>query len=74
MIDSRDFVVKDHQMNKFVIAILSLTLPLSVLAAEGFSSLEEQMSGKEFTTSGLNKLTPAELDNCQSVRQRTDEP
>ena len=49
-------------MNKLLIAILSLTLPLSVIAAEGFSSLEEQMSGKEFTATGLDKLTPGELE------------
>ena len=49
-------------MKKFLIIVLSLTLPLSVLAAEGFSSLEEQMSGKEFTATGLNKLTPEELE------------
>jgi hypothetical protein len=62
VIDSRGFAFKDYQMNKFLIAILSLALPLSVIAAEGFSSLEEQMSGKEFTASGLEKLTPEELD------------
>jgi hypothetical protein len=49
-------------MNKFLIVLLSLTMPLSAIAAEGFSSLEEQMSGKEFTATGLNKLTPAELE------------
>ncbi len=49
-------------MNKFLIAILSLAIPLSVIAVEGFSSLEEQMSGKEFTASGLDKLTPEQLE------------
>ncbi len=49
-------------MNKLLVAILSLIMPLSVIAAEGFSSLEEQMSGKEFTTTGLDKLTPGELE------------
>ena len=49
-------------MNKLLTVILSLILPLSVIAAEGFSSLEEQMSGKEFTATGLNKLTPEELE------------
>ncbi len=42
--------------------MLSLTLSLSVIAAEGFASLEEQMSGKEFTATGLSKLTPGELE------------
>lgn len=49
-------------MTKFLIFILSLTMPLAVMAAEGFSSLEEQMSGKEFTTTGLDKLAPEELE------------
>lgn len=49
-------------MNKFLILILSLTMPLCVIAAEGFSSLEEQMSGKEFTATGLDKLAPEELE------------
>lgn len=66
MIDSRGFAFKDYQMNKLLIAILSLTMPLSVIAAEGFSSLEEQMSGKEFTATGLGKLTPGELEALNS--------
>ena len=37
-------------------------MPLCVVAAEGFSSLEEQMSGKEFTATGLDKLAPEELE------------
>lgn len=49
-------------MNKFLIALLSLATSLSLLAAEGFSSLEEQMTGKEYTAAGLDKLSQAELD------------
>ena len=49
-------------MNKILIALLFLSATLSVLAAEGFSSLEEQMTGKEFTASGLDKLSQQELD------------
>ena len=62
VIDSRGSAFKDHQMNKFLIVILSFTMPLSVTAAEGFSSLEEQMSGKEFAATGLARLTPEELE------------
>ncbi len=65
MINLRSFAHVDSKMAKklrFLVIILSLTLPLSVIAAEGFSSLEEQMSGKEFTTTGLDKLTPDELE------------
>ena len=48
-------------MKIFLIVTLSLAIPLFVIANEGFSSLEEQMSGKEFTATGLDKLTPEEL-------------
>jgi hypothetical protein len=48
-------------MNRFLIAILSFSIALPALADEGFSSLEEQMSGKEFSAAGLDKLTPEEL-------------
>ena len=49
-------------MNKFFTALLCLTTTFSVLAAEGFSSVEEQMTGKEFTAAGLDKLSQQELD------------
>ena len=49
-------------MNKILITLLSLTTTFSVLAADGFSSVEEQMTGKEFTAAGLDKLSQQELD------------
>ncbi len=49
-------------MNKILVALLALLTAVSALAADGFSSLEEQMTGKEFMASGLNKLSPQELD------------
>ena len=49
-------------MNKILIVLLFLSVTLSVLAAGGFSSLEEQMTGKEFSAAGLDKLSPQELD------------
>ena len=49
-------------MNKILIALLSLTTTFSALAADGFSSVEEQMTGKEFTAAGLDKLSQQELD------------
>ena len=48
-------------MNKFLITFLTLSISASLLAAEGFSSLEEQMTGKEFTAAGLDKLSAEEL-------------
>ena len=49
-------------MKKTVLALLSLTIGLSAFAATGFSSLEEQMTGKEFSAAGLDKLSKSELD------------
>lgn len=59
-------------MNKFPIAILSLFLSHALLAAEGFSTLEEQMSGKEFSAAGLDKLTEQELSALNAwIRARS---
>ena len=46
-----------------VIAVLlfSLATPMSLLAQNEFTSLEEQMTGSEFQDTGLEKLTPEEL-------------
>lgn len=48
-------------MNKILIVLLFLSVTLSVVAAGGFSSLEEQMTGKEFSAAGLDKLSQQEL-------------
>ena len=48
-------------MKKFLITFFALSLGASLLAAEGFSTLEEQMTGKEFTAAGLDKLSDQEL-------------
>jgi hypothetical protein len=48
-------------MIRFLIVILILMISLPALAADGFSSLEEQMTGAEYNASGLEKLTPEEL-------------
>jgi len=53
-------------MNKILVTLLLLTTSLSALAAEGFSSLEEQMTGKEFNAAGLNKLSAQELDELNA--------
>ena len=53
-------------MNKVFITLLLLTTSLTVIAAEGFSSLEEQMTGKEFDAAGLEKLSPQELDQLNA--------
>lgn len=49
-------------MNKLLIAILMMGMSLPLFGAGGFSSLEEQMTGKEYDAAGLDKLTPEELE------------
>ena len=49
-------------MYKILVALLTILIVTPAFAAEGFSSLEEQMTGREFTAAGLNKLSQEELD------------
>jgi hypothetical protein len=59
-------------MNKLPIAIFALTLSFPAFAEQGFASLEEQMTGKEFTAAGLQKLTPEELEALNEwIRRRS---
>jgi hypothetical protein len=53
-------------MNKLFILLLLFTTSLTLIAAEGFSSLEEQMTGKEFDAAGLEKLSPQELEELNA--------
>ncbi len=48
-------------MNKILLTILIIAISASVAGQSAFSSLEEQMNGKEFNAAGLEKLTPDEL-------------
>lgn len=48
-------------MNKILLAILATLFTHTVIAQTSFSSLEEQMTGKDFNAAGLEKLTPQEL-------------
>jgi len=48
-------------MNKLLLIILIIAFCGSAVAQQAFSSLEEQMTGKEFDAAGLEKLTPDEL-------------
>jgi hypothetical protein len=58
-------------MNKAVMTLLLMAASLAVLA-DGFSSLEEQMTGKEFSAAGLEKLSPQELNELNSwIRQHS---
>jgi hypothetical protein len=49
-------------MRPILITLLLFVSAASFAAGDGFSSLEEQMSGNEFSAAGLDKLTPQELD------------
>jgi hypothetical protein len=67
-------------MNKLLIALLLLAACIvpglapdpAYGADEGFSSLEEQMTGQEFEEAGLDKLTQQELDVLNGwIRRRS---
>jgi hypothetical protein len=48
-------------MKRLLLLILMIAISAPVAAQQAFSTLEEQMSGKEFSAAGLEKLTPEEL-------------
>lgn len=48
-------------MKTLLFFVLALSIQSTALAASGFSTLEERMTGQEFQETGLNKLTSAEL-------------
>lgn len=59
-------------MKKLFLIILVCLASSSALAQPAFSSLEEQMTGKEFDAAGLEKLTPEELEALnQWIRSRS---
>lgn len=49
-------------LKPFLLLAGCLAIAVASAAEEGFSSLEEQMTGKEFAEAGLDKLTQTELD------------
>ena len=50
-----------YAMNRFFLTVLLVSASTLAVAQQAFSTLEEQMNGKEFTAAGLEKLTPDEL-------------
>lgn len=44
-----------------IIALATLLLSMPLAAQQGFSTIEERMTGKEFTAAGLDKLSPEQL-------------
>jgi len=57
-------------MKKLLLVLLALSIHGMTLAAEGFSTLEERMTGKEFMDAGLGKLTDAELQSLNEWLRR----
>jgi hypothetical protein len=47
-------------------ALAALLLSPPLAAQQGFSTIEERMTGKEFTAAGLEKLSPEELASLNS--------
>lgn len=59
-------------MNKILLAILATLFTQTLLAQTSFSSLEEQMTGKDFEAAGLEKLSAEELAALNAwIRSRT---
>lgn len=48
-------------MKNILFFILCLSIQISAFGADGFTTVEERMSGKEFRETGLEKLTDEEL-------------
>ncbi len=59
-------------MKKILLALLATLFAQTAIAQTAFSSLEEQMTGKDFEAAGLEKLSPAELAALNAwIRSRT---
>lgn len=72
MLDLRGFALENRLMNKLYLSLLLLAFTLPAAAQQAFSSLEEQMTGKEFESAGLEKLSPEELEALnQWIRSRS---
>jgi hypothetical protein len=57
-------------MKKLLVFVLALSVHTITQAAEGFSTLEERMTGKEFRDAGLEKLSDAELQSLNGWLRR----
>jgi hypothetical protein len=59
-------------MKKLLLAVMALLCTQTILAQTSFSSLEEQMTGKDFQATGLEKLSAEELEALNSwIRSRS---
>lgn len=57
-------------MKKFLLIILAFLMHVTANATDGFSTLEERMTGKEYQETGLGKLTDQELSNLNDWLRR----
>lgn len=57
-------------MRLILTILILLTVSVTFAADDGFSSLEEQMTGREFSAAGLDKLSPQELSALNSWIRR----
>ncbi|MDZ4729106.1 MAG: hypothetical protein SH820_04115 [Xanthomonadales bacterium] len=59
-------------MKKILLAIVTVLFTQFALAETSFSSLEEQMNGKDFQATGLEKLSASELEALNAwIRSRS---
>jgi hypothetical protein len=59
-------------MKKLFLAVMAILCTQTVIAQTSFSSLEEQMTGKDFQATGLDKLSAEELEALNSwIRSRS---
>ncbi len=59
-------------MKKILLALLATFFTQAVVAETSFSSLEEQMTGKDFQSTGLSKLSAEELEALNAwIRSRS---
>lgn len=59
-------------MKKLLLAVLATFFTHNAFAQTSFSSLEEQMTGKEFQSTGLDKLSAKELEALNAwIRSRS---
>ena len=57
-------------MNKVFLTLLLFAACLPALAADGFSSLEEQMTGKEFDAAGISIPYPQQDVHMHTVEAK----
>lgn len=55
-----------HNLIRTVVLTAAVLFSATTSAQQGFSTIEERMTGKEFTAAGLEKLTPEQLESLNN--------